>query len=101
MIHLESELTRFCFVRNSSDKLTLWCIECVTAHELKWICFGFFLFSGLQYPGSELRILAFPAVLHLCAAIRGNQTHVSDTVQSSSCKPAEMFLMIQNQQKHH
>lgn len=28
--------------------------------------------SGLQHPGSELRLLAFPAVLHLRSALRGN-----------------------------
>lgn len=29
-------------------------------------------YSGLQHPGSELRLLAFPAVLHLRSALRGN-----------------------------
>lgn len=28
--------------------------------------------SGLQHPGSELWLLAFPAVLHLRSALRGN-----------------------------
>lgn len=28
--------------------------------------------SGLQHPGSELRLLAFPAVLHLRSALGGN-----------------------------
>lgn len=35
------------------------------------LCTVWFCSSGLQYPGSKLWVVAFPAVLHLCSALRG------------------------------